>query len=77
MNHVTQSLISADIRIFSPKISKFYFIKKNRYRLHFDTQFLIFVTFFESLKIVLINIVTILRMPAKMATLGLLEIRVF
>ena len=33
--------------------------------------------FFESLKIVLINMVTILLMLAKMATLGLVEIKVF
>ena len=30
-------LISADISIFSPEISKFCYIKKYRYRLHFDT----------------------------------------
>ena len=29
-------LISADISIFSPEISKFYYIKKYRYRLGFD-----------------------------------------
>ena len=37
INHVTQPLSSADISIFSPKISKFCYIKKYRYRLHFDT----------------------------------------
>ena len=37
MNHVTNSLSSADISIFSSEISKFCYIKKYRYRLHFDT----------------------------------------
>ena len=45
--------------------------------MHFDTQFLILLTFFESLKVVLINIVTILMISAKLATPGLLEIKVF
>ena len=40
-------------------------------------QFLTLSTVFESLKIVLINMVTILMMSAKIATLGLLEIWVF
>ena len=37
MNHVTHPLSSADISIFSPEISKFCYIKKYRYRLHFNT----------------------------------------
>ena len=37
MNHVTYSLSSADISIFSLEISKFWYIKKYRYWLHFDT----------------------------------------
>ena len=37
MNHVTHPLSSADISIFSPKISKFCYIKKYRFRLDFDT----------------------------------------
>ena len=77
MNHVTHLLTSADISIFSSEISKFCCIKKYRYRLHFDTQFLTLLTSLESLKIVLINMVTILMMSAKIATLGLLEIWVF
>ena len=40
-------------------------------------QFLTLSTVFESLKIVLINMVTILMMSAKIATLGLLEMWVF
>ena len=37
MNHVTQPLSSTDISIFSPEINKFCYIKKYRYRLHFNT----------------------------------------
>ena len=70
-------LSSADISIFSPEINKFCCIKKYRYRLHFSIQFLILLTFFESLKIVLINMVAIFMMAAKMATLGLLRVIVF
>ena len=40
------------------------------------TQFLILLTYFESLKIVLISMVLILMMSAKMVTLGLLKIKV-
>ena len=61
------SMTSAYISIFSPEISKFCYIKKYRYRLHFV----------ESLKIVLINMVTILMVSAKLATRGLLKIKVF
>ena len=44
--------------------------------MHFNTLFLILSTFFESLK-VLINTVALLMMSAKLATLGLLKIKVF
>ena len=37
MNQVTHHFSSADISIFSPKITKFCCIKKRRYRLSFDT----------------------------------------
>ena len=77
MNHMMHLLNSADISIFSPEISKFCYIKKYRYRLHFVTQFLNLLTFLESLKIVLINMVTTLMISAKMATPGLLKIKVF
>ena len=49
MNHVTHLLSSAEISIFSPEISKFCYIKKDRYRLYFDTKFLFILTFLESL----------------------------
>ena len=35
------------------EIIKFYYIKKYRYRLHFDTYFLILLTFLETLKLFL------------------------
>ena len=62
---------------FLPEISKFCYIKKYKYRLHFDTSFLILLTFLESLNIFLINLVIILMMSVKMATPGLLKITVF
>ena len=37
INHVTHSLSFADIGIFSQKIINFCYIKKCRYRLHFNT----------------------------------------
>ena len=55
MNHVTHPKGPADISNFSMEISKFCYIKKYMYRLHFDTKFLILLTFVESLKIVLIK----------------------
>ena len=76
VNHVTHPLSSADFRIFLLEISKFCYFKKYRYRLYFDTLFLIFLTFFESWKIFLINMFIILMMSAKMATLGLLKKKV-
>ena len=76
MNHVTHTMSSVDICIFLSEISKFHCVKNYRYRLHFDTKFLIILTFFESLKIVLMNMVAILIMSAKMVTLGLLKIKV-
>ena len=58
-DHVTHTLSSADICIFSLEISKFCYIKKYRHRLHFDTEFLILLTFLESL----INMVITLMIP--------------
>ena len=36
INHLTYTFGSADISIFSPEISNFRYIKKYRYRLHFN-----------------------------------------
>ena len=77
MNHVTHPLSSAVISNFSPEIIKFYSIKKYIHRLHFDTKFLILLTFLESLKIVSIRKVKTLMMSAKMATPDLLKIKLF
>ena len=55
---------------FLLEISTLCYIKKYRFRLHFDALFQILLSFFESLKIVLINMVIILMMSAKMAALG-------
>ena len=77
MNHMTFPLSSADISRLSPEISKFWYMEKYRYRLRFDTYFLILLTFFESLKTILINMVAILMMSAKVATLGLLKKKMF
>ena len=73
----THPLSSAGISIFSTEISKFCYAKTYRYRLHFDSWFLILLTFLESLRITLINMVTILMMSPKMATPGLFKIKVF
>ena len=54
MNQVTHPVSSADISIFSLEIGKLCYIKKYRYRLHFDTKFLILLDVTESLRIVLI-----------------------
>ena len=77
MNHMTHPLSSADISIFLPEISQFCCIKKYRYRFHLDTYFLTLLTFLESLRIVLINMANIFMMSAKMATPGLLKIKIF
>ena len=74
---MTHPLSPADISIFSPEINKFYYIKKYRYGLHFDKKFPILLTFFETLKIVLINTVTILMISVKTTNLGLLKVNVF
>ena len=74
---MTHPVSSADISIFSPEISNSSYIKKYRYRLHVDTLFLILLTYFEFLRIVLINMVAILMMSAKLATIGLLKLKLF
>ena len=63
INHETHPLGSAD--------------NKYRYRLDFNTWFLILLTFLESWIIVLIEMFTILMMSAKMDTPGLLKKRNF
>ena len=67
------SSTDTDIGIFSLEINNFCYIRNYRHRLHF----LILLTFFESVKVILINIVAILMMEAKLDTLGLLKIEIF
>ena len=76
INHVTHLLSSAEFSIFFKRKTNFY-IKKYRYRLHFNTQFLISLSVPESLKVALIYMVAVLIILAKLATLGLLKIKVF
>ena len=45
--------------------------------MRFNTLFLVLSSFFESLKVVLINMVVFLMVSEKLATPGLLEIKVF
>ena len=77
INHVTHPLTSVDISIFLLEIRKCCYIKKYRYRFYFDPYLIFFLNFLESLKIVLINMVTIFMMSAKMAALALLKIKLF
>ena len=51
MSNMKHPLSSADISVSSPEIRKFCYIKKYRYRVEFDTQFLILLAFVESLKV--------------------------
>ena len=51
--------------------------KKYRYGLNFDTQFQIILTWFKFLKVFILNMVGILKMSAKLATLHFLKLRVF
>ena len=48
-----------------PGPEKYGFPRSDRYRFHLDTYFLILLTFLQSLRIVLTNMVTILMMSAK------------
>ena len=70
---------SADISIFHQKSATFVIPRNYRYRIRlcFNTQLLILLTLLESLKVVLINMVVILMMPSKLATLGFLKIKIF
>ena len=71
---MTHPMCTANI---SPEISNFCYIKKYIYRLHFNTWLPVLLTFFEFFKVALINMVAILMMSAKLATLGLLKIKLF
>ena len=70
---MTHPLSSAIIIFYQKSVN--FVISRNTDRFHLDRQFLILLTFLESLSIILINMVTILMMSAKMATLSLLKKR--
>ena len=74
---MTHPFISADISIFPQETCNFCNIKKCSYRLHFNTRFLNLLALFESLKVVLIKMASMLMISAKMAALDLLKIKVF
>ena len=78
INHMTHPLTFADITIFLWKSVNFCYIKKYRYRLHFDASFSVVSTLFEYLEIVLTNMITILMMiSAKMTTPNFLKTQIF
>ena len=60
--------------LFSTEICTFCYIKKYSYRFYFNVKLLILLTLREFLKVVLINMVTILMMSAKLVALGLLKL---
>ena len=76
-NHLTHPLSSADISIFHQK-SAFFIISRNT---NIDCILIhnlyLFLIFLESLKVVLINMLTILMISAKLATLGFLKSKLF
>ena len=76
MNQMVHHLSSADISNFRRKSENFA-ISRNTDIDCILTHNLILLIFLQSLNIVLINMVTILMMSAKMATPGLLKIKLF
>ena len=77
MNHVTNSLSSAEINIFFTENYHLLLYQEIQIQILFRYIFLIPLTFHETLRIVLINMVTILMISTKIATPGLLKIKVF
>ena len=78
MNHVTHPLSFADISIIYRKSTNIA-ISRNTVVVDciFTRNFFFFFIVFKSLKVILIDIAAILMISAKMATLGLLKIKVF
>ena len=77
MNHVTYPLSFADISIFHRKSADFAISRNTDIDCILIHNFLILLSFIESWKIVLVNMVIILMMSAKMATPGFRKIKVF
>ena len=61
---------SANINIYLPEINNFCYIKKCRFRVHFKSLFAFILSLFESWNVVMINMVAMLTMWRKLATLG-------
>ena len=72
--HISWVLLSSAIFTGNQKIL---LNQEIQIRFHLDTQFLILLTFLESIRALLTNMVTILMMLAKMATLGLDKTKIF
>ena len=68
---------TANISIFSLEISKLHYIKKYRDIFYFNVELSIVLYFFGPLNVVLINMVAILMMSRKLATLSLLKLKIF
>ena len=64
-------LSSADVSVISMEISNFRYIEKYIYRLRLMHNLSLSYHSFSSLKVILTNMVAILIMSAKLATLGL------
>ena len=73
---MTHPLGSADISIFYQKSTTFVLVRNTDKNCILMLKFYFFNIFFESLKVVLITMLAILMMSAKLATLGLIKIKV-
>ena len=76
MNHITHVGSSVDIKVFYRK-SAIFAVSINTDKNCILTHNFYFLTTFESLKVVLINVVAILMMSIKLPTVALLKIKVF
>ena len=73
INRMTHCLSSAHLIIFSQEMSNSCYIKKCRYKLHFNTKLPILLTFFYFTKFVSIKMVITLMMSAKFINLAFLK----
>ena len=73
---MTHPLGSADISSFYQNSTTFVLVKNTDKNCILMLKFYFFNIFFESLKVVLITMLAILMMSAKLATLGLIKIKV-
>ena len=77
MNHVTHFSNSAPTIIVSSEISKSCCIREYQCTLHFIRKPLFVLTFFEPSKKFLTKIVPIMMISTKLATPGLLKMKIF